>query len=356
MRKLFLIIFILIFTIIPVFSTASQAGAIFLMIYPGARAMGMGGAYTAISDDALANYYNPAGMGLQEKRDVVLMHVNWLPALQSDMYYEYLALTYPTSSGVFGGSITYLTTGEIYATSEEDPTGRWRTFDIALSVSYANKIIDKLYVGASAKFIYSFLAPDWVVREFLGDESGGQGQSVGLDLGLMYLLNNSFTMGLSLSNIGPGISYIEGGDTDPLPLSLKFGVKYNVFENELHKMIISGDLNKVMVFSDSLPDNAFSFSFDRLLERANSTSDSLSLSFLETEILDIWLSFGTEYVYSNLLALRAGYFLDYLGKRIGFTFGGGVIINNSVRIDVGVDSNIYDFDTSNYRISIGFRF
>ena len=73
-------------------------------------------------------------------------------------------------------------------------------------------------------------------------------------------------------------------------------------------------------------------------------------------MLDTWLGIGVEYVYYNMLALRGGYFLDYLGRRKGFTFGAGIIINSSIRIDLGIDSDIYDFDTSNYRISLGIKF
>lgn len=355
--KKFAIIILLIFTSVSVFSTASQAGAVFLMIYPGARAVGIGGAYTAIADDAFANYYNPAGMGLQEKRDVVLMHVNWLPALQTDMFYEYFGAVLPTRYGKFGASIIYLTTGETTATSDNDPTGRWNTFDLAVSASYAYKLRENLSLGASAKFIYSFLAPDWVVRTFLSEGSGGQGTSFATDLGVLYLPVKSLRLGLSLLNIGPGITYIDGGDVDPLPLSLKFGINYMILENRLNKLSTSMDITKVIVLPDSLEEDAFNVDFGTMFTRARQTdAESEPLTYMEQELLDTWLSFGIEYTYYNMLTLRGGYFLDYLGQRVGFTFGGGVVYKDALRIDVGVDSNIYDFDTSNYRISLGLRF
>ena len=39
----------------------SEAGAIFLLIAPGARAGGMGEAQVAVANDAYASYWNPAG-------------------------------------------------------------------------------------------------------------------------------------------------------------------------------------------------------------------------------------------------------------------------------------------------------
>lgn len=51
---------ILIFT----FTSNLFAGSIFVL--PGARAMGMGGAFVAVADDATAIYWNPAGLTQQE--------------------------------------------------------------------------------------------------------------------------------------------------------------------------------------------------------------------------------------------------------------------------------------------------
>ncbi|MHB9028026.1 MAG: PorV/PorQ family protein, partial [Candidatus Latescibacterota bacterium] len=43
------------------FSAEKLAGD-FLMLGSGARALGMGGAYVAMVDDAVSTYYNPAGL------------------------------------------------------------------------------------------------------------------------------------------------------------------------------------------------------------------------------------------------------------------------------------------------------
>ncbi|UCG91560.1 MAG: hypothetical protein JSV97_10835, partial [candidate division WOR-3 bacterium] len=42
-------------------SAAQRPGATFLLIPPGAQATAMAYAYTALADDASANYYNVAG-------------------------------------------------------------------------------------------------------------------------------------------------------------------------------------------------------------------------------------------------------------------------------------------------------
>ena len=45
------------------YAQVSDAAVLFLRIAPGARAAGMGEAFTAIADDAQATHYNPAGLG-----------------------------------------------------------------------------------------------------------------------------------------------------------------------------------------------------------------------------------------------------------------------------------------------------
>ena len=63
MKRLGLALSLVIVAVYPV-SAQSEAGAIFLLIAPGARAGGMGEAQTAVANDAYASYWNPAGLGL----------------------------------------------------------------------------------------------------------------------------------------------------------------------------------------------------------------------------------------------------------------------------------------------------
>ena len=68
-----------------------EAGAIFLLIAPGAGPAGTGEAQVAKADDAYASYYNPAGLGFLSGSEAAGMHVNWLPNLADDIYYDFLA-------------------------------------------------------------------------------------------------------------------------------------------------------------------------------------------------------------------------------------------------------------------------
>ena len=90
MKRILIALSLMIATINPLFAQ-SEAGAIFLLIAPGARAGGMGEAQVAVANDAYASYWNPAGLGFLDGQELALMHVNWLPGLADDLYYEFLA-------------------------------------------------------------------------------------------------------------------------------------------------------------------------------------------------------------------------------------------------------------------------
>src|SRR4030067_894450 len=55
-------------------ASATKYAAEFLKIPVGPRAMGMGGAFTAVADDATPPYWNPAGMVDLPCREVVVPH------------------------------------------------------------------------------------------------------------------------------------------------------------------------------------------------------------------------------------------------------------------------------------------
>ena len=67
-----------------------EAGAIFLLINPGSSAAGTGEAQVAKANDAYATYYNPAGLGFLNDKEVVLQHVNWLPNLADDIFNDFV--------------------------------------------------------------------------------------------------------------------------------------------------------------------------------------------------------------------------------------------------------------------------
>ncbi len=100
-RKLYQIIFIILgmiattalFGNVSVASDNGTAVADFLNIGVGARAASMGGAYTAVVDGPTAAYWNPSGLTLMDRPEIVLSHFSWY----QDINYEYLAAGYPVS-------------------------------------------------------------------------------------------------------------------------------------------------------------------------------------------------------------------------------------------------------------------
>ncbi|OGF44947.1 MAG: hypothetical protein A2452_08685 [Candidatus Firestonebacteria bacterium RIFOXYC2_FULL_39_67] len=121
----------------------------FLNLPAGARASGMGEAFTAISDDATAVYWNPAGMNFISNPSVSLMHSIWFEG----MTYDWVSGVFPTSLGTFGAGVQYMNYGSIPETNVDGlELGSYNPADLSFSLSYGTEI-SGLKIGLTAKYI-----------------------------------------------------------------------------------------------------------------------------------------------------------------------------------------------------------
>jgi len=320
MKKLLVILFIgLMFLGIAQESYAvSEAAVLFLMISPGARASGMGEAFVAIADDATAVYWNPAGLAYQYGREVTIMHANWLPQFANDMYYDFLAYRQDVEGvGTIGFNVTFLNMGKQTITGEDspEPLGEFSSYDIAFAGSYGTTVTDNLAMGVTLRYIRSNLAP-----QGQGAERGeGKANAFAFDLGLLYKFpfwSQKLAWGMNLSNMGPKISYIDVAQADPLPTNLKTGLAFKAVNQKYNKLTFAFDINKLLVTPNGDGEGADPF--------YKAVITSWYDDDIDEEFRKMIYSLGAEYWYSDLIALRAGYYYDEAGKVKYATFGAGL--------------------------------
>ena len=148
-------------------------GMQFLEIGVSPRADGLGGAFSAIADDASAVYYNPAGMVQLENTQLMISHIDY----PVDINYNFVGLVLPLRvGGVLGLGYYGLDAGQIDRTTYSFPYGDGTTFgakDYALSVSYGRFLTDRFSAGITAHFIHMGLADKSV-------------EAMAFDFGLVY--------------------------------------------------------------------------------------------------------------------------------------------------------------------------
>src|SRR5205823_560162 len=69
-----------------IFEKVGTYDATFLKIGVGARAAGMGDAYTAIADDGTATFWNAAGVARVERTEISLNHNSWVGGLLEEHF------------------------------------------------------------------------------------------------------------------------------------------------------------------------------------------------------------------------------------------------------------------------------
>lgn len=329
----------------------------FLQIEPDSRAAGMGNAGVALADNASAIFWNPAGLAGQQGAEISLTHAQWLPAITSDLFYEYLVGKYHWEGvGTLGGHITFLNLGEQEYRDENNVNlGTFRSYELATGASYGRMVTERLALGTGLRLIYSNLSSGQTV----GQTETKAGVSVGVDLAALYAFKPfelgsvpvTTKLGFNLANMGPAIGYTVGEDgrNDPIPTNLRFGGAFSAQLDEFNKLNLAVDFNKTLVDFDSTGAKSFAeaiFSSWKSIRVASGTDrvdPDDPTTFEEVGVLrQITVGTGLEYWYNDLFAFRTGFFYEdpYNGNRKFLTFGAGIRYNL-----IGVDfSYIYPLE------------
>ena len=223
----------------------------FLSIEVGSNAVGMGGAYTSIANDATAMYWNPAGLSFHDTKEVYFNHANWI----ADISFDYFGITFPLNNkSVLGFNLTSVTMDEMEVTryGNENTGETFAAADYAIGSSYALDLTDRFSVGINGKYVQQSIA-------------NSHAKGIAIDIGTLFITPFGFTLGTSISNFGPklrmtGDDLLIGADVDEnidgnnesvtgvlstdyfdLPLVLRIGVSDQFQLGPRNQIIISAD-------------------------------------------------------------------------------------------------------------------
>lgn len=323
MKKYILFISLLIF----VFSVDSyaqskvaQTGAKFLDVAAGARACGMGEAYTVLGQDANALFYNPSGIAeIDAHVDLSVGVTQWI----ADIEYVSFAIAYNADVyGSFGFHILAPDYGIIPGTVVDEAaekgfrdTGPIETDVYCVGIAYAREFTDKFTVGLQAKYVSLKLGENYdLTSEEMEENKVSQ---IAYDFGLIFYPGfKSFAFGMSVRNFCPRVTFEQIGFEFPLTFSLGIGID-------------------AMDFLGENPDMSLNIGAEMLHPRDWKEEFHL----------------GAEFSYMDLFFLRAGYKFRYAIE--GLNAGVGVNLGGA-RIDYSY-SQMQFFDMVN-RVSVGFTF
>lgn len=338
MKKTILIIFTVLLTV-SIYpgdkSRKGTTGADQLLVPVGARSISTSGAFVATVDGLESIYYNPAGLDLSKKSEVMFSYMNYI----ADINMSYLAVG--TNLGDFGAvglSLKSFDIGDIPITTNELPDGTGSTYSpsfLTIGLTYSKTLTDRVSIGTNVKFI----------NETIGNTSAN---GFAIDAGVQYKFNDNLSIGATINNIGPNMSY-SGQD-----LRVQTGVPNTVIgaPNGTYE-VVAENFQIPSYFQLSL---AYQEHFDE------QNKIMLASTFVANNALDDVFNFGLEYSYINTLFIRGGYQLVTENSEdsiFGFTAGAGVNYEIGTGMGVTFDyayRDVSEFPTSNHIFTVKLAF
>ena len=300
----------------------AQTGLQFLKIDISPRVAAMGGAFSMVGNDATAMMYNPAGMVNVESFDVYAARTTWI----DDISYSAAgaAKNFGGAWGTFGLSVRTADYGDVIGTRVSnnqqgfEETGQLNVGALAIGASYARRLSTRFSIGGRVSYASQRLGSNMIEGGGMEDNEVG---GTAYDFGTIYYPGfRSLRIGMSLRNFSQQFQYVE--DTFELPLTFYIGAAMDVLD-----LVGSPSGNSLTLAVDAIHPRDY------------------------TERVHV----GGEFVFRDVLALRAGYKFNYdiesfsLGFGVRQDFGGW-----GVKADYAY-SDLDLFGTAN-RFSLGASF
>jgi hypothetical protein len=268
-------------------SVGKYAGE-FLALGVGGRALGMGGAHTAVVNDVTAGYWNPAGLARIDYPQIVLMHEEHFGNLVN---YNYGAVAIPYGNDMsFGISVIRLSidgipdtrdalvdriTGQViyditnpYARIDYSKIKEFNNTDYAFYLTFAKRQSEDFYWGANVKIISRSIA-----------EYSAFG--IGFDAGAYYKPMDNLHLGASIQDITTTLVAWSTGTNELISPTLKLGAAYGI-------EFLGGTFMPTMDFDVRFENRQFASNFN-------------------VGPVSFDVHSGVEYSYKGLFSVRAGY-------------------------------------------------
>ena len=211
---------------------AKYAGE-FLSIGVGGRALGLGGAYTALANDVSAGYWNPAALARINYPEIMLMHDERFGGM---LNYDFAAAAIPYSNdATFGISVMRLGVDGIPNTRDAglDINGKslfpyqysdferidyskvtyFNSADWAIYFTYAQKSFNGFMYGINLK----------VIRRTMLDYSAS---GIGFDIGALYSPAENLFIAANVQDVTTTLVAWSTGNNELISPTLKLGTAY----------------------------------------------------------------------------------------------------------------------------------
>lgn len=294
-------------------TTAAQV----LKFNVGPRAIGMGGAFTAVSDDITAMYWNPGGTANIQMNEAFFNHTS----LYADVRHDFAAIaSYLSGVGTIGAFVSVLSMDEMLVRTEERPEGTGEFFNagaIVLGLNFSRYLTENFAIGANFKYINESI---WHM-----DATG-----FGIDIGTIYKIQvlNELRIAASISN---------------------FGTKMQLAGRDITQIVQSGAGNQNLINANLELDKfdlplLFRFGLSADVIRDGTSKLTTSIDAIHPNDHTEYINAGAEYSWNEILYLRAGYnSLFEADTEKGLTFGFGVHYRIIDMVKVKLDYAYQDF-------------
>ncbi|MBP7651813.1 hypothetical protein KA977_00230 [Candidatus Dependentiae bacterium] len=326
-RKIYLGITIIIISLIaagiPVAAGDGLSGSRFVY---GARPIGLSNAFTAMDGDVNGVSYNPAGIATISKNIFSTFYTN--PG-QFKWYKQYnLSVAIPAKFGV--SVLSY--SGNDISFDYTDINPNWdklNWLESSLMYSIGLKLNQQSLLGLNIDY-----------SRVKSNVDGGGAKGLSFDIGYIGMINNDFSVGISLKNLYSSKKWDTGKNEDE-DLEYRFGIRYDI----LDRLNILGDITGVKT---------------ETLKTLNVGSEFIvweSVRFKNEGNANVFKRSGSDFYPENLaFVLRFGLEKDlYLDKDLrysaGMSFGAGM-----TKLDYAYKYDNNGLNDQQHYFSVGFGF
>jgi opacity protein-like surface antigen len=182
----------------------------------GARAIGLNNAYTAISNDYTAPFWNPAAMDFFSTIKIGGMRSN----MSLNRAMSYFALVFPTNKyGAFALAWAGFGVGgiEVRSSNTEQPDNHFNYNENTFSFCYAYRILSYLSFGSNFK-----------VYDYRAYETKAYG--LGMDLAVLFIPSNKFRLGFVAHDIDSYLRWSSAA-TEKFLETYRLGLSFDPLSN-----------------------------------------------------------------------------------------------------------------------------